>query len=94
MTIEQTVIIPADRRLSIEVPPEVPAGEAWVELKIIPTVKKADDSKKPRLSKQELDEMLQNTQTPVSDSLTGILAHLGDITIEQIREERLAKHLK
>ncbi|MDR1429474.1 MAG: hypothetical protein LBI85_04220 [Spirochaetaceae bacterium] len=26
MTIEQTVEIPADRRLTIEVPPEIPAG--------------------------------------------------------------------
>jgi len=25
---------------------------------------------------------------------SGILAHLGDITAEQIREERLAKYLK
>jgi hypothetical protein len=28
MTIEQTVEIPADRRLVIEVPPEIPAGRA------------------------------------------------------------------
>ena len=46
-----------------------------------------------RLSKKELDEIVRNADTPVSDSLTGILAHLGDITIEQIREERLAEYL-
>ena len=28
MTIEQTVEIPADHRLTIEVPPEIPAGKA------------------------------------------------------------------
>jgi hypothetical protein len=28
------------------------------------------------------------------DSLLGIASHLGDISLEQIREERLAKYLK
>jgi len=99
MTITQTVEIPANRRLSIEVPREVPAGRAQVELKIIPFVKKEEkpaDNKLPklRLTKKELDEMLQNAQTPISDSLSGILANIGDITIDQIREERLAIYLK
>jgi len=30
MTIEQTVEIPADRRITLEVPPDVPAGKAHV----------------------------------------------------------------
>jgi hypothetical protein len=97
-TIEQTVDIPADRRITIEVPREVPEGKARVELKVIPFVKKEEDKPLPKgklfRSKKELDEFLANAHTPISDSLTGILAHLGDITIEQIRDERLAKHLK
>ena len=121
MSITQTVEIPVNHKLTIDVPPEVPAGLA--EIRFFPAVKERmseeqemelinhnaerlnreamdvlsyqpDNNGKLRLSKQELDEMLQNAQTPISDSLTGILAHLGDITIEQIREERLAKYLK
>jgi hypothetical protein len=96
MNITQTVEIPADRRLHLDfdVPIGIPIGKAQVELKVIPFVNKPDNSGKFRLSKQELDEILRDAQTPISDSLTGILAHLGDITIEQIREERLAKYLK
>ena len=99
MTITQTVEIPTSHRLIIDVPGEVPAGAtARFELKVIPFAKKNEThpaAKPPkfRLSKKELDEILQNAQTPVSDSLTGILAHLGDITVEQIREERLAEYL-
>ena len=101
MTIPQTVDITDSRRLRLdfEVPREIPAGKAQVELKVIPFVKKeekaaANKPPKLRLTKEELNEMLKNAKTPISDSLTGILAHLGDITIEQIREERLAKYLK
>jgi len=99
MTITKTVEVPANRWLAIEVPREVPAGAiAQVELKIIPFAKKgekpaADKPPRLRLAKGELDEILRNAQTPISDSLTGILAHLGDITAEQIREERLSRHL-
>jgi len=94
MTIEKTIEIPANHRITLDIPPQIPAGKAQLELKVIPFVNKPDDSGKLRLSKQELDEMLQNAQTPISDSLTGILADIGDITIEQIREERLSKYLK
>jgi len=79
---------------------EVPAGAiAQAELKIVPFAKTGEKPaaagpSKPRLAKRELDEMPRNAQTPVSDSLTGILAHLGDIAAERIREERLAKHLQ
>ena len=96
MSVTQTVEIPASRRLHLdfEVPSEIPVGKAQVELKVIPFAQKPDNAGKFRLSKHELDEMLRDSKTPISDSLTGILAHLGDITVEQIREERLAKHLK
>ena len=35
----------------------------------------------------------EGAKSPV-DALVGILSGFGDITIEQIRDERLAKHLK
>ena len=104
MTITQTVEIPADHWLNIKVPQEVPAGAtALVELKVLYSNDKeekplADKSPKLRLTRKKLDELLRNAKTPISDSLTGILVNQGsgniDITIEQIREERLAKYLQ
>ena len=44
------------------------------------------------LTKKELDEMLD--KSPITRELTGILSDSGNITIEQIREERLGKYLK
>ena len=41
-------------------------------------------------TKRELDELLENADTPHSDALLGLLSDVGDISIEQIREERLA----
>jgi len=96
MTITQTVEIPADRRITV--PREVPIGAtARVEFNIIPFVKKEETtasttSPKLRITKSELDKMLENC--PITQELSGILSDLGDITIEQIREERLAKYLK
>jgi len=98
MTITQTIEIPADRRITFEVPREVPTGTtARVEFNIIPFVKKEEKpalttSPKLNITIKELDEMLENC--PITRELSGILSDLGDITIEQIREERLAKYLK
>jgi hypothetical protein len=36
MTIEQTVEIPVDHRLTVEVPPEIPSGRIRLELKFTP----------------------------------------------------------
>ena len=91
MTITQTVDIPENHKLTIDVPREVPTGAtAQFELKVIPFVTR--DEKRLKLSKKELDEIVQGAHTPISDSLSGILASLGDITAEQIRAERLAKY--
>jgi len=68
---------------------EIPANR-WLAIEVPAEAKPP----KLRLAKSELDEILRNAQTPISDSLTGILAHLGDISAEEIREERLAKHLR
>ena len=98
MTITQTVEIPDNHRVFLDFPKEIPVGKAQIELKVIPFVKKDGKSApaKPselRLTKKELDGILESSQTPISDSLTGLLAHLGDISADQIREERLAKYL-
>jgi hypothetical protein len=95
MTITQTVEIPANRQLHLDlnIPNEVPIGKTNVVIQV-PVRDTSAPKEKLFKSKKELDEFLKNAKTPISDSLTGILAHLGDITIDQIREERLAKHLK
>ena len=85
MTITQTVEIPADRRLIIEVPDEVPAGRAQVELKVVPFPKKMENPQAPL-------KMLGGASTPIADSLLGAASDLGDISLEQIREERLSKY--
>ena len=99
MTITQTVEITDSRRLhlDLEIPLEIPAGKAQVELKVIPFAKpeeksKSGDPSKLRITKKELDEMLE--KSPITRELTGILSDLGDISIQQIRDERLARHLR
>ena len=86
MTITQTVEIPADRRLhlNIELPKEMPAGEAHLEVKVIPFVKK---------SEKELASLMQNTPTPHTDRLFSLLAGIGEVNPDEIRDARLAKHL-
>ena len=51
-----------------------------------------DSSGKLRLTRAEIDELMKDC--PHTEALLGILSGLGDITIEQIRDERLAKHIK
>jgi hypothetical protein len=97
MTIEQTVEIPADRQLhlSFEIPPEVTSAKARVivqfpvredaqPLKPIPK----DGNGKIRLTQSMKEELLADKTLL---SLTGILH--TDMTIDEIRNERLAKHL-
>ena len=80
MTITQTVEIPASHRLTIDVPPEVPAGRAILMFR--------------PAGGQSADKAGQKRRTPITDRLAGCLAGVGDITIEEIREERLEKYLK
>ena len=109
MTITQTVEIPTDRRVFFEflAPREIPAGKTRVEIKLTPVVEKqtdqrsADRRSEPDMSADEgetspVDALfaLFDQPTPHTDALLGILSGLGDITLEQIRDERLAKHLK
>ena len=100
MTITKTVEIPAARRLIIEIPNEIPAGRAQVELKVIPFDKKEETSITGTAITSEVSSLehtlkcLVGVQTPRSDRLLGAAANLGNITLEEIREERLAKYLK
>jgi len=86
MSVTQTVEIPANRRvhLDFEVPNEIPIGKAQVELKVIPFVNRQNKS---------ASKNTDSCQTPHTDALLNILSNLGDINIDEIREERLAKHL-
>jgi hypothetical protein len=87
MSITQTVEIPASRRVNLdfEVPIEIPVGKAQVEVKVIPFVKKEEEPAAALKS-------LEGVETPVADSLLGVAANVGNITLEEIREERLAKY--
>jgi hypothetical protein len=86
MSITQTVKIPANHKLTIDVPHDIPAGAtACVELKVYPFVK---NEEKPVSSIKSL----LGIETPIADSLLGVAANLGNITLDEIREERLAKH--
>ena len=98
MTITQTVDIPDNRRLIIEVPPEVTADKAYVTVQFpIPAEARSETAepkatiKKIGMTRKELNEFLKNAHTPISDSLLGILK--TDMTIDEIRMARLAKHL-
>jgi len=97
MNITQTVEIPDSRRVIIEMPLQVPTGRARVEMKVIPFVKKdakPDTDGKLRMTERELDEFLENAETPHTDALVGLLSGMGEIDLDEIRMERLAKHLK
>ena len=106
MTITRTVEIPADRRITLEVPREIPAGTtARFELIWFPGNNEAKPSVKadvsfPRdkngriiISRKKLDEMVKNSKT--LNELTGILSGLRDADLDEIRYKALAeKHLK
>ena len=96
MTIEQIVDIPASRRVFFEflAPKEIPAGQARIEMKVTPvTGGRAELMPETGKNKAFLKSVFpEGSATPVSDSLLGILSNLGDISLEDIREERLAKY--
>ena len=90
MTIEQTVDIPASRRVFLDLPLDLPVGRAKVAFTITPeTEGEAGVNGKIRLTKEMKERLLQGEKLR---SLTGILH--TEMSIEEIREERLAKHLK
>jgi len=83
MTITQTVEIPADRRITV--PREVPTGP------VILTFTPVNNAKQDTVSKSSV----LSEATPHTDALLDILSKLGDdIDTDEIRTERLAKHIK
>jgi len=90
MTIEQTIEIPSSRRITIEVPPGLPAGKTKVELSFTPLsdVPQVQDNGKIHLTKLMVDELLG--EEPLH-SLTGLLHN--DISAEDIRAERVQERL-
>ena len=96
MTITQTVEVPENRRLhlDLEIPHEIPVGKARFEYKVIPFPQKEEnpaDNRKIRLTRKELDDMLKDC--PITQRLSGILSSAGDVDLDEIRMARLAKHL-
>ena len=93
MTIEQIVEIPSDHKVLFEffAPKEIPPGPTRVELKFTPVLAMQDKSV-PDSSKNLAPS--EGSATPRADRLLGIAAHLGDISLEEIRAERLEKYLK
>ena len=83
MTITQTIDVPADRRVFFDFPREIPAGKARVELKVIPFV----NNDKPAINNDE-------HSTPHTDKLLSIFSKMGDVNPKEIRDERLARHIK
>jgi len=51
----------------------------------------SENNGKIRLTRKELDEMLKGC--PHTLALSGILSGYGDVDLDEIRMERLAKHL-
>jgi len=84
VTITQTVEIPADRRLTIDIPPDIPLGRARVEFKVVPF---AGNEGSPA-------EVQTDAKTPHTDALLSLLSGIGEVNIGEIRDERLAKRLQ
>jgi hypothetical protein len=82
MIMKQTVEIPADRRLKIEAQPEIPDGKAILAFTPAPVIPvKAMPDNEKRL-------------TPLSGLLLGIASQAGDMSLDELRAERLSKYLK
>ena len=84
MTIEQTIEVPANHRVYIDVPWEIPAGRTMLTFTPAPTV--------PATAKP--GDQPGKRATPITDSLLGIAAGVGDISLDELRTERLSKYLK
>jgi len=89
MTITQTIEIPADRRITLEVPSEVPAGRTIIAFTPVKTAKQDIAAAIP--SEKPGEAAVRNT--PRADRLLGAAAGLSEISLDEIREERLSKHL-
>ena len=87
MVIEQTIDIPADHRVFFEflAPQELPAGPARVELRVTPV------HEEPCGTEANAEGQAGKPATPHAEALADGASILGNINIEQIREERRLK---
>jgi hypothetical protein len=92
MTITQTIDITDDYEVMLKIPRNAPKGKANVIIQFPTEEKPKANSGIPRFTKKELDEILQRPH-PITDSLSGILSGLGDVDLDEMRMERLSKHL-
>jgi hypothetical protein len=88
MTIEQTVEIPASRRVTFDLPVTFPVGKAKAALVVYPEENRAPVDRSPPI------QAGTKQTTPLTDRLSGILSHVGDISPDELRAERLSKYLK
>ena len=87
MTITQTIEVPADRRILLDLPKELPTGKARFTLTTLSVSEPVKVNEKIRLTKSMIDEIMQD-ETVLA--LTGILH--TEMSHKEIREERLAKY--
>ena len=89
MTITQTVEIPDDRRIILEVPPQIPSGKIIIAFTPVTDVQNNRTENRIHLTKSMMDEIFADETIR---SLSGILK--TEMSLEEIREERLEKYLK
>ncbi|MCL2212152.1 MAG: hypothetical protein FWB95_09550 [Treponema sp.] len=85
MTITQTIDIPADRRITV--PREVPTGRTIINFTPASAVKHG--SAVAISSEKQGEAAVRNT--PRADRLLGAATGLGDISLDEIRDERLSQ---
>jgi hypothetical protein len=96
MTIEQTVEIPASRRVIFDLPSTFPVGKAKAALVVYPEPPAKLPPEVNRTPANRSHPIKAGTEqaTPLTDRLSGILSHIGDIRPDELRPERLSKYLK
>jgi hypothetical protein len=89
MAVQQTIEIPASRRITIEVPPNVPVGRTV--LTFTPVRESLSGGKGLKLSWERINEL---SKAPEIQTLIGALDGKGlasDLTMHDIREMRLGE---
>ena len=87
MTARQTVEIPDNHRIFLDLPRDLPVGKTRVELTFTPLAENPGMGKKVHLTKPIIEELLQGEALR---SLTGFLR--TEMSVDEIRAERLKKH--
>ena len=82
MVVEQIIDVPPSRRIILDLPPDLSVNK--VRVSVFPVTEKQKTGK----------ALLNKRATPHTDALLSILSGIGDIDPDEIRAERLAKHLK